>query len=100
MEEYGAPYIDGNDSAQVSVTNVLVLQTSIVVLDDAGRIRVDLSSGKGWFACGGKMIPIKWEKGGADSQLRYFTENGEPLALGRGKSYVCVTPTSQTVTAK
>lgn len=100
VEEYGAPYIDGNDSAQVSVTNVLVLQTSIVVLDDAGRIRVDLSSGKGWFACGGKMIPIKWEKGGADSQLRYFTENGEPLALGRGKSYVCVTPTSQTVTAK
>ena len=100
VEEYGAPYIDGNDSAQVAVTNVLVLQTSIVVLDDAGRIRVDLSSGKGWFACGGRMIPIKWEKGGADSQLRYFTENGEPLALGRGKSYVCITPASQTVTAE
>lgn len=99
VEEYGEPYIDGNSGQQVAVTNVLVLQTTIVVLDDAGRIRVDLTSGKGWFACGGKMLPIRWEKGGPDDQFRYFTENGEPLTLGRGRSYVCITPTSQTVTA-
>ena len=100
VEEYGAPYIDGNDNSQVAVTNVLVLQTNIVVLDDAGRIRVDLSSGRGWYACGGRMLPIKWEKGGPDDQFRYFTESGEPLTLGRGKSYVCITPTGQTVTSE
>lgn len=100
VEEYGAPYIDGNDNSQVAVTNLLVLQTTIVVLDDAGRIRVDLGSGRGWFACGGKMLPIKWEKGGPNDQFRYFTESGEPLTLGRGKSYVCITPTSQAVTAE
>ena len=100
VEEYGEPYIDGNDNSQVAVTNVLVLQTSIIVLDDAGRVRVDLSAGKGWFACGGRMIPIRWEKGGSGEQFRYFNEAGEPLALGRGKSYVCVTPVSQTVTAQ
>ena len=99
-EEYGEAYIDGNDGSQVAVTNLLALQTTYTVVDNAGRVKVDLSSGKGWFACGGKMIPITWEKGGADRQLRYFTEDGQPLALGRGVSYVCVIPTSQTVTAE
>ena len=100
VEEYGEPYIDGNDGSQVAVTNLLALQTTYTVVDSAGRVKVDLSSGRGWFACGGRMIPITWEKGGADDQLRYFTESGQPLALGRGKSYVCVIPTSQTVTAE
>lgn len=98
-EEYGAPYIDGNDGAQVAVTNVIVLQTTYVVLDDAGRVKVDLTSGRGWFACGGRMVPITWQKGGPNDQLRYYAENGAPLALGRGKSYVCIIPTSQTVSA-
>ena len=100
VEEYGQPYIDGNDNSQVAVTNLLVLQAVCTVVDDAGRIDVDLSSGSGWFACGGKMIPIVWEKGGADQQLRYAQADGSPLALGRGKSYVCIIPTSKTPTAE
>ncbi len=99
-EEYGEPYIDGNDGSQVSTVNLLVLQTTYKVLDNAGRVKVGLESGKGWFACGGKIIPITWEKGGAEQQLRYFTEDGQPLALGRGRSYVCFIPTSKTVTAE
>lgn len=100
VEEYGAPYIDGNDGSQVAVTNLIVLQTSYVVLDDAGRVRVGLNSGNGWYACGGKMIPITWEKGSANDQLRYFTEDGSPLTLGRGKSYVCIISNSRTITAE
>ncbi len=100
VEEYGQPYVDGNDGSQVSVTNLLVLQAVCTVVDDAGRVNVDLSSGKGWFACGGRMIPINWEKGAAENQFRYTTETGAPLTLGRGRSYVCVIPTSQTVTAE
>ena len=46
------------------------------------------------------MIPINWEKGAAENQFRYTTETGAPLTLGRGRSYVCVIPTSQTVTAE
>ena len=100
VEEYGQPYIDGNDNTQVTVTNLLVLQTTCNVVDDKGRITVDLSSGSGWFACGGKMAPITWQKGDANQQLRYFQEDGSPLALGVGKSYVCIIPTNRTVTAE
>lgn len=101
-EQYGEAYIDGNDGVQVAVTNVLVLQTACnnVPGDDKGRITVDLSAGDGWFACGGKMIPIKWEKGGPNDQLRYTTKTGQPLTLGQGKSYVCIIPTSREIAAE
>ena len=100
VEEYGQPYLDGNDNTQVAVTNLIVVQTTCTVVDGSGRIKVDLSSGSGWFACGGKIVPITWQKGDASQQLRYFNEDGSPLTLGRGKSYVCIIPTNRTVTAE
>ena len=100
VEEYGEPYLDGNDNTQVAVTNLLVLQTTCTVVDDAGRLKVDLSQGEGWYACGGKLIPITWAKGGAEEQLRYFTQDGQPLTLGAGKSYVCIIPTSREISVE
>ena len=96
VEQYGEAYIDGNDGTQIAVTNVLLLNTKCVVVDDAGHLSVDLSSGTGLFACGGKAIPITWEKGERDQPLRYYTTGGEPLTLGAGKSYVCILPLSRT----
>lgn len=100
VEQYGEAYIDGNNGSQIAVTNVLLLNTECVVVDDAGRITVDLSSGTGLFACGGKMIPITWEKGERNQHLRYYTADGQPLTLGIGKSYVCILPLSRTPTAE
>ena len=100
VEEYGEPYIDGNDNSQVAITNLLILRTACTVVDDAGRLDVDLSQGEGWYACGGQIIPITWSKGAAQNQLRYFTQDGQPLSLGAGKSYVCIIPTSREITAE
>lgn len=100
VEEYDAPYIDGNSDEQIAVTNVFVLQTACRTYDEKGRIDVDLSSGGGYFACGGRIIPITWEKGAASEQLRYFTSDGRPLTLGRGKSYVAIIPLNRSVTVE
>lgn len=102
VSEYGAAYVDGNSGAQVAVTNVLVLKTAckLIAGDDAGRITVDLTGGDGWFACGGKIIPIQWSKDGADGQLRYYTMDGEPLTLGIGTSYVNIIPLESEITAE
>ena len=99
-EQYGGAYIDGNDGTPVSATNVLVLQTDHKTVDSEGRLQVDLSSGNGWFACGGKYIPITWEKGERGQQLRYFTADGQPLTLGQGKSYVCIIPENREIIAE
>jgi len=89
VEQYEEAYVDGNSGEQVAVTNVLILQTTIRETGDIyGHTDADLSGGNGWFACGGKIIPITWEKMGHDAPFRYFSTDGEELILGRGKSYV------------
>lgn len=99
VEEYGEPYIDGNSGEQIAVTNVLVLQTSIRNSGDSyGHMIVNLTGGDGWFACGGKAVPITWEKGDRSHQISYYLTDGTPLTLGQGKSYVNIISTSKTVT--
>lgn len=102
IEEFGSPYVDGNTGKQVAVTNVLVLKTdcSTIPGDSAGRISVDLSQGEGWFACGGKIIPIHWSKAGINEPLVYTTQDGQPLTLGAGTSYVNIIPLSNEITVK
>ncbi len=91
--QYGAAYIDGGTNTQVSATNVLILETSISVIpgDTAGRLRVTLTgSGDGTFFCGGKAVPIRWSKADRNSPFVYTLEDGSPLSLGQGNSYVCI----------
>ncbi len=102
VEEYGSPYVDGNTGEQVTVTNVLILKTACRSTGDSlGHITVDLTSGgEGYFACGGKMIPIRWSKAGRNSQLFYTDASGVPITLGRGNSYVNVVPLDCAVDAE
>lgn len=98
VEEYGEAYIDGNTGEQISVTNVLVLRTNIVNTGDSyGHVEVEFSGGDGWFACGGKIIPITWEKSDRYDQFHYYTMDGQPLTLGQGKSYVNIISTSKEI---
>lgn len=99
-EEYGQPYVDGNTGEQVGVTNVLVLKTSVTNTGDRyGHVKVDLSSGgSGYFACGGKVTEIRWAKDGVNEPLRYTDSSGHAIALGTGRSYVCIVPTTSAIT--
>lgn len=100
VEEYGAPFIDGNTGEQLAFTNVVVVQTTCKTIDDYGRMQVDLSgySGDGYFATGGKCIPITWEKEDLNSPLIYKTLDGEDVTFSIGNSYVNITPNTNTVT--
>ncbi len=92
--QYGGEYVDGNTGAQVGVTNVLVLETEIHVIpgDTEGRLSVKMTGGgSGTFLCGGKAVPIRWSREDRNSAFVYTMEDGTPLALGQGKSYLCVT---------
>lgn len=103
ISQYGDKYVDGNTGTQVGVTNLLVLETAISVIsgDTAGRLTVKLKGGKGTFFCGGKSLPIQWSKADRNSSLLYTTEDGMPLHLGQGRSYVCIiTPHSSTLTVE
>lgn len=100
VEEYGNPYIDGNDGSQVQVTNLLVLRATTRVVDGEGRLSIDLSSGDGWYACGGKMIPITWTKGDGSAPLQFYRTDGSELELSRGKSYICIISSGRDISAE
>lgn len=100
-EQYGQPYVDGNNDQQIAVTNVLILTTSVKDIpgDTDGRKSIKLTgTGSGWFACGGKYIPITWARDSATAPFRYTTADGQPLELGVGKSYVNIVDTDYPVT--
>lgn len=100
VDEYGEAYIDGNTGDQVAVTNVIIIETACTATYDAlDHINVDLhSGGTGYFACGGSYIPITWSKSYPDGQLVYTMEDGTPLTLGQGNSYVNIVPLNCAVT--
>ena len=100
VEEYGKAYVDGDTGEQVGVTNVLVLRTACKATGDSlGHITVDLTGGgDGWFACGGKLIPICWSKADRNSPLVYTTADGQPLVLGQGSTYVNIIPRENEIT--
>jgi hypothetical protein len=69
--EYGLEYIDGDTDEQMTFNNIIVLTTSISVIDDVGRLSVKLTgTGDGYFICGGKWTPITWQR---DSNYEAFT---------------------------
>lgn len=101
VEEYGKPYVDGNDNTQVAVTNVLFIATEVKNIpgDTAGRKDIRLTgTGTGYYACGGQYIPIRWEKTSATAPLCYYAAGGQPLVLGVGKSYINIVDPSYPVT--
>lgn len=101
IEEYGAPYVDGNTGGQVGVTNVLVLKAACKNTGDSyAHITVDLTGGTGYYACGGKLMEISWSKGYPDGQMRYADASGQPFSLGAGHTYVNIIPLENTVTVE
>lgn len=93
VSQYGKPHTDGGNGQQLAVTNLLVLETDIHLTsgDAEGRQTVRLTgTGQGTFCCGGRAIPIQWSRGDRNSPLRYTLETGAALALGQGKTYICI----------
>ena len=93
VSQYQAPYVDGNTGEQVSAVNLLLLETNISVIsgDKEGRLKVRTTGeGDGLLCRNGQSVPIHWSRADRNSPFAYTTADGQPLALGRGNSYVCI----------
>ena len=102
MEQLGSQYTDANNGEQVHFENIITIETKVGTIDDYGRLFQELEgkSGKGTFACGGKMVNIKWSRNGATDPFVFTLEDGTPLTLGVGKTYVAVVYTGAPVTGE
>lgn len=92
-EQYGMTYVDANTGEQMTFKNVMVLYTSQWNRHDGeySRSYYELSGeGEGYFAVNGEIIKIKWSRQDMNSPFVYTLEDGTPVTLGVGTTYVAI----------
>ena len=89
------PWLDAIDMAHVKVANVLVQHTGIWVVDNEGRRSVTtVGSGTGYLVRDGLVFNVRWEKSSHASPMQWFFEDGTPLVLASGRTWINVLQTS------
>jgi len=93
----GKPLMDKLDGAQITATNIVVIQVRIdrSYLDKRyGNIpkTVMVDTGKAWVFSGGKMIEATWSKASATSPIALTDAAGSPVLLAPGNTWVELMP--------
>ena len=94
--QYGEEMVDEYNDEPEAFTNV------IVILADSWNEGVyhtaDLyGEGEGYYACGGKIVKIKWVHEEESDPFTFFLEDGTPLQQGVGSTYVAIAPVGSPV---
>lgn len=91
--QYGSAFMDAGAGEQMAFRNVIVIQTPQFFRSDAyySRSFYTLSgSGEGYLICDGQIVPITWHRDELRGAFTYTYEDGTPVVLGVGKTYVGV----------
>lgn len=94
--QYGEEMIDENNGQPEAFRNVIVVLAP-VENDGAYHVADLIGSGDGYFACNGKMVAIRWVHENAEDLYTFTLEDGTPLTLGVGSTYVAIAPTGSPV---
>lgn len=96
--QYAQMMVDGLTGEPETFQNVIIMLTDIYMNQYGYHEARFLEGGTGYFACGGKLIPITWSCEAQDQPFRFFTEDGEPLDLQVGNTYIAIAPKESPVT--
>lgn len=93
----GKEYYDGGNDSSIDLTNVIILNVPTKSIDSYGRQEMEVTgTGTGYFCCGGNYIEINWSRDNRADNFHYTLKDGTPLALGIGKTYICIAPLDST----
>lgn len=91
--QYGGNSIDGNTGDTVSFKNVIAVYTKqwgVPGSNGGHQYYETIGSGKGYAAINGKIVPILWSRKDVKSPYTYTLEDGTPLTLNVGTTYIAV----------
>lgn len=97
----GKDQIDVETGEQLRVTNVLVQLANMYEIpgDTADRRAAELiGSGTGFLATNGTYTPVKWKKNSLKEPTVWTHEDGTPLTLNVGKTWISVAPLNAKIT--
>ncbi len=83
-------HIDELDKKQLTVKNIIAIETPKTVLDNEGRLYLGtIGQGNGIYITNGESIPITWEKASEKESLKFYTGD-EELVLNPGNTWIQV----------
>ena len=88
--QYGKLMQDQITGETEAFENVVVMFADIT-MNNIYQVTDFTKGGTGYFACGGKIIPITWSCESHTSPFRFFTQDGQPLPFGQGSTYIAIT---------
>ena len=86
----GTAQIDEITGEMIFVKNVFVLFANIQPHGDSTLDAYLEEGGDGYYVSEGKIINITWEKDSTTSLIEIFDENGKPVQVNAGRSYINV----------
>ncbi|MCR4641318.1 MAG: DUF3048 domain-containing protein [Lachnospiraceae bacterium] len=94
--EYGKKYEDaGNNNAPLAFKNVIIMKCSFHQYDAKGYLIYNILVGQPWegyLLQSGEAVKIGWQKLGEKAQTIYTYEDGTPITLNTGKTYIAIVP--------
>jgi hypothetical protein len=86
-------HMDALGQTPVNVTNILIQSVKMRVIpgDAEGRREVStVGKGAGWLITGGTYRAVQWEKKDHTSPTMWFFDDGMPMHMRPGKTWVCL----------
>lgn len=100
-------YVDGNFHMSqmgdcLTAKNIIIYKVSNYNLNDGenkGRQEIsNIGSGTGYYITNGKCVNINWSKSSRTDKTVYTLEDGTPLVLNPGNTYIQIVPASSKIT--
>jgi len=89
----GAEHTDRNTSEQLTPKNVVVYKLPTRVIDDSGRLEMDIvGEGEATMFSDGLATKGTWKKTSRTDRTIFYNENGEEYEFSRGQTWVEVIP--------
>lgn len=95
--QYGKEMADQITGEPERFTNVVIMMADIT-MNGMYQQADFVAGGTGYYACGGKIIPLTWTCADEDSPFQFWTESGDPLPFGQGNTYIAITSPDSPVT--
>lgn len=95
--QYGDMMCDQFTGEPESFRNVVVMFVPMSTMTYGYHVADFVSGGTGYYACGGKILPIMWTCEDEESPFRFYTASGKPLPFGAGNTYIAISERNGTV---
>lgn len=92
------PHFDANNNQQILVKNIIIQYVPFKFISDVSRYYNLVGSGDALIISNGHAEKLRWEKKDYGERTRFYLENGSPLILSPGNTWIhIISPDRQAI---